>query len=204
MLGRGTLEGYLLARHRAIDALLERAIDQHGVTQVMEVACGLSPRGWRFARRYGERLDVHRDRSARDGGAQARGTRADRVAPRAPPRRRARRARTGGPGRLGRRARPGPGPGDHHRGAARLPAVGCRGRLVASFRGGPCRGFRAASTCPICTSAGRRRARFGRSGSCCRHSSGVECTCTSKIPGGRRQRSPRPGSPTPRFCGLRA
>jgi O-methyltransferase involved in polyketide biosynthesis len=56
VLGRGTLEGYLLARHRAIDALLERAIDRDGVTQVIELACGLSPRGWRFTRRYGDRL----------------------------------------------------------------------------------------------------------------------------------------------------
>jgi O-methyltransferase involved in polyketide biosynthesis len=55
-LGRASLEGYLLARHRAIDALLERAIDSGEVTQVVEVAAGLSPRGWRFARRYGDRL----------------------------------------------------------------------------------------------------------------------------------------------------
>jgi O-methyltransferase involved in polyketide biosynthesis len=55
-LGRGTLESYLLARHRAIDALLERAIEEHGISQVIEVAAGLSPRGWRFSQRYGERL----------------------------------------------------------------------------------------------------------------------------------------------------
>jgi O-methyltransferase involved in polyketide biosynthesis len=56
LLGRGTLEAYLLARHTAIDAVLERAIEQHGITQVIEVASGLSPRGWRFIQRYGERL----------------------------------------------------------------------------------------------------------------------------------------------------
>jgi O-methyltransferase involved in polyketide biosynthesis len=56
LLGRGTLESYLLARHRAIDALLERAIEEEGVSQVIEVAAGLSPRGWRFTRRYGSRL----------------------------------------------------------------------------------------------------------------------------------------------------
>jgi O-methyltransferase involved in polyketide biosynthesis len=56
VLGRGTLESYLLTRHRAIDALLERAIDEGRVTQVLEVAAGLSPRGLRFTRRYGERL----------------------------------------------------------------------------------------------------------------------------------------------------
>jgi O-methyltransferase involved in polyketide biosynthesis len=55
-MGGPTLEAYLLARHRAIDALLERAIEGGGVTQVIEVACGLSPRGWRFATRYGARL----------------------------------------------------------------------------------------------------------------------------------------------------
>jgi O-methyltransferase involved in polyketide biosynthesis len=56
LLGRGTLEAYLLARHTAIDTLLERAIEEHGVTQVIEIASGLSPRGWRFTERYGDRL----------------------------------------------------------------------------------------------------------------------------------------------------
>jgi O-methyltransferase involved in polyketide biosynthesis len=56
VLGRGTLESYLLARHRAIDALLQRAIEEHGIGQVIEVAAGLSPRGWRFAEHYGDRL----------------------------------------------------------------------------------------------------------------------------------------------------
>ena len=56
LLGRGTLEAYLLARHRAIDALLDLAIEHGGVSQVIEVAAGLSPRGWRFTRRYGGRL----------------------------------------------------------------------------------------------------------------------------------------------------
>jgi O-methyltransferase involved in polyketide biosynthesis len=52
VLGRGTLESYLLTRHRAIDTLLERAIEQGRVAQVVEVAAGLSPRGLRFTRRY--------------------------------------------------------------------------------------------------------------------------------------------------------
>jgi len=55
-LGGGSLESYLLTRHRAIDALLERAIEGGGVTQVIEVACGLSPRGWRFTERYGDQI----------------------------------------------------------------------------------------------------------------------------------------------------
>jgi O-methyltransferase involved in polyketide biosynthesis len=55
-LGSGTLEAYLMARHTAIDAVLGRAIDSGAVGQVLEVACGLSPRGWRFTQKYGERL----------------------------------------------------------------------------------------------------------------------------------------------------
>ena len=54
--GGATLEAYLLARHRAIDALLHSAIERGEVSQVIEVACGLSPRGWRFSQRYGDRL----------------------------------------------------------------------------------------------------------------------------------------------------
>jgi O-methyltransferase involved in polyketide biosynthesis len=56
VLGGPALESYLLARHRALDALLRRAIEQAGVTQVIEVACGLSPRGWRFTSRYPRKL----------------------------------------------------------------------------------------------------------------------------------------------------
>jgi O-methyltransferase involved in polyketide biosynthesis len=55
-LGQATLEPYLLVRHRALDSLLEDAIEQRGVTQVIEVAAGLSARGWRFGRRYGDRI----------------------------------------------------------------------------------------------------------------------------------------------------
>jgi O-methyltransferase involved in polyketide biosynthesis len=55
-LGGPSLERYLLARHRAIDALLTEAVERHGVRQVIEIAAGMSARGWRFANRYGERL----------------------------------------------------------------------------------------------------------------------------------------------------
>ena len=55
-LGRPSLETYLLARHRAIDLLAQRAIEREQITQVVEIAAGLSPRGWRFARRYGDRI----------------------------------------------------------------------------------------------------------------------------------------------------
>jgi O-methyltransferase involved in polyketide biosynthesis len=51
-----SLEAYLLARHRAIDAGLQTAITTHGVTQVIEIAAGLSPRGWRFAQRFGDAI----------------------------------------------------------------------------------------------------------------------------------------------------
>jgi O-methyltransferase involved in polyketide biosynthesis len=54
--GEPTLEDRLLARHRALDRLLEKAIEEGGVTQVIEPACGMSPRGWRFAARYGDAL----------------------------------------------------------------------------------------------------------------------------------------------------
>ena len=56
LLGGASLERYLLTRHCAIDVLLERAIEKRGVGVVVEVACGLSPRGWRFSERYGDRL----------------------------------------------------------------------------------------------------------------------------------------------------
>src|SRR5689334_1298630 len=51
-LGGPTIDGMLLARHRLIDHLLETEIEAGTVTQVIEVAAGLSPRGWRMSRRY--------------------------------------------------------------------------------------------------------------------------------------------------------
>jgi O-methyltransferase involved in polyketide biosynthesis len=54
-LGGPSLDGLLLARHRIIDAVLEDLIEG-GATQVIEAACGMSPRGWRFSERYGEAL----------------------------------------------------------------------------------------------------------------------------------------------------
>jgi O-methyltransferase involved in polyketide biosynthesis len=55
-LGGTRLEDFLLARHLLIDSLLDDAIERGEVSQVIEVAAGLSPRGWRFANRHGERL----------------------------------------------------------------------------------------------------------------------------------------------------
>jgi O-methyltransferase involved in polyketide biosynthesis len=51
----------LLARHRAIDTALEGAIEQRKINQVIEVAAGLSPRGWRFAKRYPQLTYVDAD-----------------------------------------------------------------------------------------------------------------------------------------------
>jgi O-methyltransferase involved in polyketide biosynthesis len=52
MLGGPTLDGMLLGRHRVIDAMLEQAIGDERVGQVLEVAAGMSPRGWRFTERH--------------------------------------------------------------------------------------------------------------------------------------------------------
>jgi O-methyltransferase involved in polyketide biosynthesis len=51
-----TLEGMLLARHRLIDLRLAQAIDAGEISQIVEVAAGLSPRGWRFRNRYAGRI----------------------------------------------------------------------------------------------------------------------------------------------------
>lgn len=54
-LGAPSLDGVLLARHLIIDALLDDLL-RGGVSQVIEAACGMSPRGWRFSERYGDAL----------------------------------------------------------------------------------------------------------------------------------------------------
>lgn len=56
LLGGNSLERYLLARHRSIDRLLEKAVESGRISQVIEVAAGMSGRGWRFSSRYGERI----------------------------------------------------------------------------------------------------------------------------------------------------
>lgn len=50
-------EIHLLQRHRIIDAVVERAIREEGFSQVVELACGLSPRGLRFCQAFGS--DIH-------------------------------------------------------------------------------------------------------------------------------------------------
>ena len=54
--GLPSLDGMLLARHRLIDLRLAEAIEAGEVSQIVEVACGLSPRGWRFHQRFGDRI----------------------------------------------------------------------------------------------------------------------------------------------------
>lgn len=51
-----SLEALMLARHRGIDARLTQAIEEGRVSQVIEIAAGLSPRGWAFSKRYGKKL----------------------------------------------------------------------------------------------------------------------------------------------------
>lgn len=55
MFGTITLEQMLLGRHLLIDELLKRAIESGRVGQVVEIAGGMSGRGIRFSKLYGER-----------------------------------------------------------------------------------------------------------------------------------------------------
>jgi O-methyltransferase involved in polyketide biosynthesis len=61
LLGGPTLDAALLARHRVIDALLEQVIADGTVGQVVEVACGMSPRGWRFTEAHQDLVYVEAD-----------------------------------------------------------------------------------------------------------------------------------------------
>lgn len=61
------LERMLLLRHLQIDADLQRAIEIDGVCQVVEIACGLSPRGYRFTQRYPQLHYIEADLPAMAG-----------------------------------------------------------------------------------------------------------------------------------------
>ncbi len=61
LLGVGLLEDTLLARHRLIDHLLAEEIAAGRVHQVIEVAAGLSPRGWRFSRDFPDLTYIEAD-----------------------------------------------------------------------------------------------------------------------------------------------
>src|ERR1051325_1938852 len=50
------IEAMMLARHRGLDAMLSREIEAGRVSQVNELAAGLSPRGWRITQKYGARV----------------------------------------------------------------------------------------------------------------------------------------------------
>ena len=57
LIGRpGAFDTLMLARHKGIDSLLEQAIEAGQITQVIEIAAGMSGRGWRMAKKYGDRL----------------------------------------------------------------------------------------------------------------------------------------------------
>ncbi len=58
LIGAPTVDEFLLARHRVIDHLLADAIESGEISQVIELAAGMSPRGYRLAQRYGPQLTV--------------------------------------------------------------------------------------------------------------------------------------------------
>ncbi|MBF0352692.1 MAG: hypothetical protein HQM11_16790 [SAR324 cluster bacterium] len=51
-LGINDLETTLLQRHHIIDHLLEKLVTEHQVSQIIELACGLSARGYRFMKKF--------------------------------------------------------------------------------------------------------------------------------------------------------
>ena len=51
-LAGASIQTTLLQRHQIIDHVVKQAIEQHGVTQIIEIACGLSPRGTQFCQHY--------------------------------------------------------------------------------------------------------------------------------------------------------
>ena len=56
----GNIRTFLLQRHHLIDHRLHQLIEQ-GTTQVVEIACGLSPRGHRFCQQYPELTYIETD-----------------------------------------------------------------------------------------------------------------------------------------------
>ena len=51
------IEAMMLARHQGLDAVLSGAIEAGKVGQVIELASGLSPRGWRITQKYKRRVN---------------------------------------------------------------------------------------------------------------------------------------------------
>ncbi len=54
--GGPTIQDFLIARHELIDLRLAAAIEEGKISQVIEIAAGLSPRGLRFVKNYGSCL----------------------------------------------------------------------------------------------------------------------------------------------------
>jgi O-methyltransferase involved in polyketide biosynthesis len=48
----GNIRTFLLQRHLVIDHLIEKHIHENGVKQVLEIACGMSPRGLRLREKF--------------------------------------------------------------------------------------------------------------------------------------------------------
>ena len=46
------IDTFLLQRHLVLDHLIRQLIEQQGVEQIVEIAAGLSPRGYRFCQQY--------------------------------------------------------------------------------------------------------------------------------------------------------
>lgn len=51
-LAGANIDTFLLQRHLVIDHQVELMIEQHGITQIIELAAGLSPRGYRLSQKY--------------------------------------------------------------------------------------------------------------------------------------------------------
>lgn len=47
-----TIEDMLLQRHHIIDHRIDTLVNQEGVSQILEIACGYSPRGYKLSRKY--------------------------------------------------------------------------------------------------------------------------------------------------------
>lgn len=60
-LAGGNIKTFLLQRHHMIDHLVQQAIRDEGVTQVLEIACGMSPRGTRFCAQFPQLKYVEAD-----------------------------------------------------------------------------------------------------------------------------------------------
>lgn len=55
------IDTFLLQRHSVIDHQVERLIEEEGVEQIVEIAAGLSPRGYRFKQKYPQLTYIEAD-----------------------------------------------------------------------------------------------------------------------------------------------